>query len=651
MIITFGDYEKRIYKRPDPLKVSQWAARHRVLTVGPRKGKWRNEVTPYCIEPMDTWNDPYIREMALCFPPQSGKSQSAINMLMYDIDQRPSSAMYVMPDEKVTKRMMRRQLKPSFVGTPRIASLMSPRLGDTTVYYINFVNGMDLMMAWATSAAELASESVEKIYFDETDKYPDYAGKEPDPIALGEIRTNAFPHTKKILYFSTPTTDEGAILTIMRRQMDEIRYYHALCPYCGELQQMTFESITWPAELKDPRTIRRKKSARYECAKCGMLWDDYLRDVAVKKGKWIAAEPVERPRAVGFYLKGSWYSPFISLSDVAAASIVAEESPKNREIFVTQHKTEGYRDVVTPRDENTVLDGHKTDIPKGVVPEEAVALTLGGDSQKHGYWYIVRAWAPDLTSWLIDYGFIPTWDEFESYAYTVRFPVQNSQRTMGIWRSAVDTGGGKDEIQEISRTEEMYQYLRKVRPNTIYGVKGESKDRLKRISVSVIDKMPSSGKAIPGGLALRLLDVNQFKDLIHFRLDRGVDPETGQPQSQRFYLHAETGADYVKQLLAEQKEWDPRRKKTAWVRKRKANHYLDCEVYAAACADPEWTPSLQMLAAALEKTVPEASAAQPKQPPPSRDERPQRDGAAGISQVRNILDRYRRPGWLNERAN
>ncbi|MCK9274029.1 MAG: hypothetical protein M0P57_02950 [Syntrophales bacterium] len=37
---------------------------------------------------------------------------------------------------------------------------------------------------------------------------------------------------------------------------------------------------------------------------------------------------------------------------------------------------------------------------------------------------------------------------------------------MGIWRAAIDTGGGRNEEQEISRTEEVYQYLKRFYLNT-----------------------------------------------------------------------------------------------------------------------------------------------------------------------------------------
>ena len=156
----------------------------------------------------------------------------------------------------------------------------------------------------------------------------------------------------------------------------------------------------------------------------------------------------------------------------------------------------------------------------------------------------------------------------------------------------MDTGGGRVEGSEWSRTEEIYQWIRKNGRGYVFGIKGASRVQLKRVNVKVIDKMPRRNRPIPGGLELRILDTAQFKDLLHWRLTRKEN------ESQRFYLHSGTGLDYTRQFLSEQKRRD-RRRRWYWKQTSSENHLLDCEVYAAACADSEWLPSLSMLAASM----------------------------------------------------
>jgi phage terminase large subunit GpA-like protein len=218
-----------------------------------------------------------------------------------------------------------------------------------------------------------------------------------------------------------------------------------------------------------------------------------------------------------------------------------------------------------------------------------------------------RAWAEDLTSWLIQYGFLTDWAGVEALLFHTAYRVQDSERTMEIWRAAIDTGGGQTEDGEWTRTEEIYEWLRSNGRGRVFGTKGASRSQLQRVRVTVIDKLPRSNLVIPGGLELRLLDSAAFKELLHFRLERGaaILDEAGKkigekPESQRFYLHADTGVDYASQILAEELCRD-RRGKKYWKRVRKANHLLDAECLAAACADSQWLPSLKMLAAWMKK--------------------------------------------------
>jgi phage terminase large subunit GpA-like protein len=138
--------------------------------------------------------------------------------------------------------------------------------------------------------------------------------------------------------------------------------------------------------------------------------------------------------------------------------------------------------------------------------------------------------------------------------------------------------------------------------------------------------MPRSNKPVPGGLELRLLHTDQYKSLIHWRLERKEN------ETQRFYLHAGTDQEYVSQILAERLEQD-RKGKRYWKQIRAKNHFLDCEVGNAALADGEWLPSLKMLAAYLKQ---QQEAPKPVNPLASKKESPLEDRRE-----------FTRPGWLN----
>lgn len=616
-IITFTPGERRIFQLHEKLATSNWAEKRRIVTTRPLPGPWRNEVTPYTVEPMDTLDLPWVQRILLQWAPQTGKTQVAFNYLGKKIDLLPGPCMYVGPDEKVTKRISRKRILPMLRTSPRLAFLLGPRKDEATTLSVLFTNGADLLMAWATSAAEISSESIELLIRDETDKFPSFTGKEADPFSLTEVRTNAFPHTKKIIDISTPSDEAGYIGRAMATEADEIRRYFAVCPICGEAQIMSFGQFSWPKGM-DPREIRRKHLAHYQCKACGMLWDDYKRNQAVKAGFWRADTSVERPQVVGFHLP-AWYSPFVSLSASVYAYLRGMEDPTMLMAYVNQHKAEVFRLQVVNKDEQAVLS-HRVDLPEGIVPREAVALTCFVDVQKYGFWFIVRAWADDLTSWLIQYGYLENWADVETLIYKTRYPVQGSSETMGIWRAGVDTGGGEtNSLDWESKTEEIYEWLRKQPPvgfdrlknpiYKVYGTKGASQTRsfnFKKIRITRIDVMPRSNKAIQGGLELRLLNTDQYKSLLHWRLDRREN------ESQRFYLHSGTDQDYASQLLSERLEQD-RRGKRYWKQIRAKNHLLDCEVGNAALADGEWLPSLKMMANYLKQRPAQAATTKRRQ--------------------------------------
>jgi len=173
----------------------------------------------------------------------------------------------------------------------------------------------------------------------------------------------------------------------------------------------------------------------------------------------------------------------------------------------------------------------------------------------------------------------------------------------------------------------------------VFGIKGASKSQFQKVQVKIMDKMPRSNKSIPGGLELRLLDTHELKELLHYRLSRKeANPDTGRPaDKQRFYLHSETDLKYAKQFLAEEKRRDKKTRKITWKQiGGRDNHLLDCEVYAAACADSSWTPSIRYLAKVEEK---KKEAPKPKPAP-----------KVETQDVRQRLPGNRnRPSWYNKR--
>ncbi|MEN6422620.1 MAG: terminase gpA endonuclease subunit [Smithella sp.] len=586
--------ERRVFRRREKMTVWQHAEKYRVITDGNIKGPWKNNVTPYTVGPMHCWTMPSVRKIFLIWAPQSAKTQVAFNCIIYAIEHDGLSVMYVMPNEKVTKRISKRRIIPMFKASPAMRELLGPRFDDVTALAVSFINGADLMMAWATSAAELSSESVPIIILDERDKFDDFSGKEADPTALSEIRSTTFPYTSKLLEMSTPVLEDG-IASDIKAEADVVYRYAAKCPVCGEYQIMEFENIILKEDLKDPREIIRRRLAYYQCRTCGMLWDDHMRNQAVLDGMqnpdslfgWIPDRVVEDPIAVAFHLP-SWYSPFVSLSRVKAAEIRGRDDRAKEMVFVNQHKAEPFIEVVDkPKKEDELLKARAMDLAPQTVPATALALTFFADVQKSGFWFAVRAWARDirgLTGWLIHYGAVATWGEIENLLYETEYPIVDGSGTMRIWRAGFDTGGGK-KYEDMSMTEETYWWIiaNFNRGVQLWGTKGSSRPipGLVRKGEALL-KTPS-GKKLPDWFHLALIDTEKIKDLFHYGIDQAISGG-----GNALYLHRDTDEIYAKHILAEEKRMDKKSKTAKWERIRATNHLLDADCGCVALAQPQW---------------------------------------------------------------
>lgn len=596
MLVKFTEPERLAFKSPEGLTVSQAAARYVRVTSGPRPGLWKNEVTPYLVGPMDALNRPGIREVILCFPPQSGKTRGvAMNFVSWAALEDPDTLMVVLPDEKTAGNFMKRRLMPMFQASPVLRKLLSPSSYDQTRYRIQLMNGMDIFVAWAGSPAELASESVRYVVFDEVDKYPEFSGRESDPISLGRARQIAFPHTRKTVTISTPTVVEGNIWSALEKEADTVFDYHVCCPKCGAFQFMEFSRVKWPEDVRDPKVMRMNKPARYECSGCQAQWTDYQRNKAVSSGRWIPREEVSGAQVLGYHMP-AMVSPFVSMSDTASAFLAGKNDPAKHMYFINNHLAMPWRNTIKPV-EADALQAQISDLPRGHVPDEALALTLAADMQLHGFYYTVFAHAANpRRTWLIEYGTLNSWDDLHQMVFEARWPVLGSDAQMGIWRAALDTGGGQSPDGVWSRTEEAYLWLRQAGKNKIHGTKGSSHGQLSRVKRTVVDKLPHKNRPLPGGLVLYLLDTGSLKDVFFWRLS--------EDSSQPIYFHRDTGPDFFDQLTAEQKKKD-RRGKESWIQVKRHNHFLDCCMMTMALIDASWFPALERMPGKINLLTPE----------------------------------------------
>ncbi len=618
----FSRAEKKVMKKRKPIKVSRWAEQHRVLTMSVLPGLWHNKVTPYLTGIMDAAALPFVREITLCKTPQTGGSEAVHNFVGYCIDRSPGPVLYVYPDEKTAKENSQDRVLPMIKASPRLRSYFTGLEKDKSSSRINLQH-MIIYFGWGRSVASLANKPIKYAIADEVDKPGFEPGqKETGVIELIDKRLTTFRQVSKFFKISTPTVESGNVWKELNNA-DIIFDYHVRCPLCNITQLMDFKGIKWEGRSKaDPKEIRNKNLAWYECAHCKGVWDDHIRNLAVQNGSWKTREKnismqtyleTFRPATIGFHIP-SWISYFVSLSEIASAFLLGLNDPIKMQDFLNSYCALPWKDLIVKKDENEIL-AHKNHLPAGIVPKDAVALTMGIDVQLRGFWFVVRAWDKHLNNHLIQYGYVTTWKDVENLVFNTRYQIEGKDPAikMGIWRAGIDSGGGKAKDDDWSKTEEVYDWVRKNGRGVVFAIKGASHPQVKKVIPRVIDKMSRGNRPIPGGITLFFLDVNKFKDQLHWRLNRTTK------ETQHITLNADTGIDYARQILAERKEKN-RTGKAEWVQTRRDNHLLDCENIAAACADPEWMPSLSFISSKMPE---EATDNKPEpQPKPRTASRP-----------------------------
>lgn len=546
-------------KPPENITVTQWADKNRILDskTSAEPGPWRTARTPYLQGIMDAFNDSDIEEIVFVKPTQVGGTECLQNIVGYIIAQDPSPTLIVYPTLELAEYTSKNRVQPMINLCSELREKYHEQ--DSKVLELQF-DGMYVVLSGANSPASLASRPIRYLLMDEVDKYPPSAGKEADPRSLARERTKTFAHNKKIVQTSTPTRKIGPIWQEWENADDQRRYY-VPCPHCGHYQTLRFKQIKWPETAKTLDEVQA--TAYYECEQCRGIITDGHKPGMLRAGKWIS-EKKTGTRKTAFHLN-ALYSPWVRFGDVAYEFVKSKDVPELLMNFINSWLAEPWEQTEAKMNADKVLE-RQSEYEEGVVPDGTLIITGGVDVQRDRFYYTIRAWGTSMTSWNIAHGVVDTWDEIE---YLMNLPYHD--RNGNIYQvnlCAIDSGDRTDEVYDF--------YVRN--QDWVVPVKGSSRPLLARYSVSTIEKVDSRAY----GMRLYIVDTHQYKDMIAGRLNR--------PNGRGSWMVFK-GCDreYAEQICSEEKVLEKQGNKQIEVWRPKgshvANHYLDCEVYAALAAD------------------------------------------------------------------
>lgn len=608
---------KARYLMPPPhVNTAEWAEKYRRIAKGPERGQWRNERTPYLVEPMTCASSfsPYER-IVLMFATQLGKTEVLYNSIMQRIHTEPQDMMMVQPTLQDAQDHSGQRFLPTVQQTPVMDGLVTvqrSRDESSTWRARSIKGGFAVFFGGANSASSLASKPLGFATADEVDKWPADVDNQGPPLALLEERMSNFGR-RKLLIASTPTVRGASVIEAEYLASDR-RRYHVPCPHCDERQV-----LVWGAEtehgLKWLRTLSgaaRPETAVYVCCKCGAAIEEFSKDSMLRDGIWIPEAPgAGRGRRAGFHLNKlysplgwrSWASLVEKWETAQAEKRLGKSAPLKE--FVNSSLAETWKEDGTGAD-SEMLRRRAENYETGKVPLRGLMVTMGVDVQPDRLEARIWAFGRGEESWLVEVHVLygdPNLDEGS--------PGSPWTRLTEIRRTPLSHAGGAQVLVEATcvdtgghNTHAVYTYCRHHARSHVLAIKGMSKAGGPILGKPTLQDVDWRGQKVERGVKLWPIGTDTAKDLLYGRMRLTVAGAGG-------FVHvpkAFEATDEFEQMTAARKmpvvvQGKPSMR---WITPQgKREEAGDCMVYAYAAAcylgiekyrEPSWDRREQRIA-------------------------------------------------------
>ena len=582
-ISAYCQSELRAFSRPIQITFWDWLGKYFVLSkeYSDVVGLYPRELVPVFKILADWVDSEAVKEIIVRKSTQIGLTTFIIAWHLYRQFKKPGPQIFAMADQATTEEMINTRFKSSIEN----AICFNSCKNIVTKKGIQFSTGGSIKAAWGSSVASLASTSARDYSADEITK-PGWALKTQEGEPVGRLRYRAKSFDDRQGIITSTVTLEGDRMHQIEQDADCTYLVHVPCPHCDQRQPLFFfkgetylaaDGTTQPGgyvyfDSSLENKYERARSARYCCGTCGALWTTEEKNAAMQK---CSAHP-DRPVSIEGEKRFIWIWRIHevrsagSLYSLVLEFLESKDDPEKLQNFYNSALALYFKEIVKKPDESFIAKS-KADYRAGTVPDEAVALIATVDVQKYGFWYVIRAWSNTETSWKIEHGFIQGEEQLNHILFQKTWPSKHGP--MGIWRVGIDTGGGMKDDGETS-TEWVYRWYfqnlsRGVQIFLTKGFSGSLPDNFK--FGKPIFTSPT-GKKLPAGLRLVLIDTDKSKDLFFWRINQ-TQEETPICAA---YIPSDEKPEYFQQLQSEHKIKEGTRE--VWTKKgNQDNHLLDCE--------------------------------------------------------------------------
>lgn len=555
---------------PKVMNVADWADNYRVLSSvnSAEPGQWNTSRAEYQREIMNSFSDPTIEKIVIKASAQCGKSEILNNCLGYTMAVDPGPVMMVQPTEELAKAYSKERISPMIESSPALCDLVSEsktRDSSNTILGKRFPGGF-LSLVGANAPSGLRSRPIRVLILDEVDAFPKSAGSEGDPVKLAMKRTQTF-HNRKIIMCSTPTI-KGASKIDREYKTGTQEEWQAACPNCGQYHFITFRNIKFEHEKYEVegRTEYSVHDIAWVCPSCDTEHSELAMKAAPKA--WMAKNEKKRSEGIRSFWINAFLSPWQTWQSIVRNFLEAKDNNEELQVFFNTVLGEVWEiKDRTGRPEKMLerLEDYEAEVPEG-----ALVLTCGLDTQDNRIEYEVVGWGMGEESWGIQVGVIPgspdnpqVWKEID--ALLDKEWQHAGGRRMKISCSFIDSGG--------HYTQEIYRQCNRRMGKHIYAIKGRAGQGYPFVERS------------KKGQLLFLLGVDSGKAMIMQSLEvkeEGAKYCHFPREMTRGYARVE----YFRQLLSERLVVNTKRGRNHMVWEKVEgvvrNEMLDCRNYALA---------------------------------------------------------------------
>jgi len=587
---------------PEKLSLQDWADKYRYLAPesSARPGKYSSAVTPWIRPIQALFDNPNIHKIVCRKSAQVCWTDGIVNNFIGQrVDLDPCAMVIMFAKVDAGKEYLTEKFIPMVRVTPRLTEkidVTTARKSGNRWNFKKFPGGF-LKIVGSNSPNSVKSTPAPIVIVEEPDDANTNIKGQGDSIRLLEERIKSF-HNYKIIYGGTPTIEGLSEIDFAYQNSDQRKFF-VPCHDCGQTHVLSFDNLKWDEDESVNHEVyghALPETAYYSCPHCGSIWSDAQKNKNVERAELLPTADFHGTAGVEMNELISNF-PGSRLNNLAQKLISAQYKARQGDYnsliaFTNSSMGMAYRFGGRQFDKDELAKEKEEHYEEGVVPREALILTVGIDIQHNRFAVIKRAWGRGEESWLVYWGEIfgtitdssdPSWDELE------RFVFRGHRHESGaeIFAEAISLDTSDGVTSDIA-----YAWVRRMNKKyngrTVMAIKGASDDAKREIftppKTSVDNRTPT--KASRYGLRIYSVGTNKAKDLIlgsdnaHGRLRL---PGNGPG---RFHIYAAVRADYWTQITAEVKA-PSRRLHGRMVYQKKAgvpNEALDCEVYALHAA-------------------------------------------------------------------